>query len=740
MNVGPSAGDCGRLSFLTKMSLERLTPHAETRYFSKGVRISGGQQLCEAAYLILSGGCELRRTLPDGQQRVLQNLGPGTAFGGLEKIEGEEVWTTAFATADTIVLRMNCEKLDSLRAESNSVIQCSEATSLESGSGATATASTGTEIVSSATDPVRSATGTTRAERRRLPRQVVTLAFLSQQLPAATISEQLARGLCTETDSNVVLVRFATQDSSLAVARPGLPAPEFFLNGEFHMPSRVNKTIGGFFSVTLGIKDAEPPSPAGIASLVSHLSRHFRHVLIESIPSDSPVPWLIDLLVQSDLGYLFLPPTAQAVTHLDTVIREVCSVNNGAGIAASRRNCEFNVVSGATRTGQGATRTGQDARPVQLKPIGCLPANGPTRGFDLLAPSMSCPLHLFVRDCQNADLATELPPASARFNADIRRLAREIGGHLVGLALSSGAAKGFAHIGVIQVLEENGIDVDVVAGASMGAYVGSIWAHGSEGPELERIAREMEGRWALWTLIDPVFPPRQGFLRGYAVKKRLMRSIGDSHFSDMVRPLRIVAGNLATLERVVFSGGQVAEAVHASVAVPGICVPITIGNETYIDGGIVDPLPVDVLREMGVTRVIAVDVIPTPDRIRMGLQLERELAQNNVSRLRKFFHKALPVNQQLNYFAPGNLFEILMRSIQAAQIRVAEASCQLADVVLRPDIGSDRWGDCAKPGRFIALGREIALRHLAEIKELVARKEASSYEREFTPESVATVD
>jgi NTE family protein len=311
---------------------------------------------------------------------------------------------------------------------------------------------------------------------------------------------------------------------------------------------------------------------------------------------------------------------------------------------------------------------------------------------------------------------------------------------LVGLALSSGAAKGFAHIGVIQVLEENGIDVDVVAGASMGAYVGSIWAHGSEGPELERIAREMEGRWALWTLIDPVFPPRQGFLRGYAVKKRLMRSIGDSHFSELVRPLRVVAGNLATLERVVFSSGEVAEAVHASVAVPGICVPITIGNETYIDGGIVDPLPVDVLREMGVSRVIAVDVIPTPDRIRMGLQLERELAQNNVSRLRKLFRKALPLNQQLNYFAPGNLFEILMRSIQGAQIRVAEASCQMADVVLRPDIGSDRWGDCAKPAKFIALGREIALRHLAEIKELVARKEPSSYEREFTPESLAAID
>jgi Predicted esterase of the alpha-beta hydrolase superfamily len=494
------------------------------------------------------------------------------------------------------------------------------------------------------------------------------------------------------------------------------------------MPSRVKKTSGGFYSVTLGIKNSEPPSAAGIGSLVSRLSRQFRHVLIETVASDSAAPWLHELLVQSDLGYLFLPPTSEGVSHLDTVVKEVRSVNDGAS-PASRPNSESTAV-WATR---GAGR-------VQLRPIGCLPAGSSMRGFDLLAASMPCPLHLFVRDCQSRAFASESTPASALFNADIRRLAREIGGRLVGLALSSGAAKGFAHIGVIQVLEENGIDVDVVAGASMGAYVGSIWAHGSEGPELERIAREMEGRWALWTLIDPVFPPRQGFLRGYAVKKRLMRSIGESHFSELVRPLRVVAGNLATLERVVFSSGEVAEAVHASVAVPGICVPITIGGETYIDGGIVDPLPVDVLREMGVSRVIAVDVIPTPDRIRMGLQLERELAQNKASRLRRFFHKALPLNQQLNYFAPGNLFEILMRSIQGAQIRVAEASCQMADVVLRPDISSDRWGDCAKPAKFIALGREIALRHLAEIKELVARKEANSYEREYAPESMAAID
>jgi len=167
MNVGPSAGNRERLCFLTKSPLERLTPHAEPRYFSKGVRISGGQQLIEAAYLILSGGCEVRRTLPDGEQQVLENLGPGAAFGGLEKIEGEEVWTTVFATADTIVLRVERQRLDYLRGQFNSEIQSTGAvTSIEPGGSATETISSVSGEVSRATVATSSATMPARAEKR----------------------------------------------------------------------------------------------------------------------------------------------------------------------------------------------------------------------------------------------------------------------------------------------------------------------------------------------------------------------------------------------------------------------------------------------------------------------------------------------------------------------------------------------------------------------------------------------
>jgi NTE family protein len=539
------------------------------------------------------------------------------------------------------------------------------------------------------------------------PRHVVTLAFLAEQLPDSLISEQLARSLCAETEASVVLVRLESQDGTGMIndgAQPGL-----YLNGEFRLPPQVRKTDAGFYSLTLLCARSEPPTGSGMDSLLSQLSRHFRYVLIQTQVDERPASWLFELLLRSNLAYLFLKAAPQDVYHLDLVMRE------------ARARC----------------RNGG----VHVKPVGCLAKGEQIGGFDLLMERVAGPVHMFVRDCPRLDGAKETgfqTAAAGLFRADLRLLAREIGGCLVGLALSSGAAKGFAHIGVIQVLEENGIQVDVVAGSSMGAYVGALWAHGCDGRELERLARELEPRWALWTLVDPTFPPYRGFLRGFAVKKRLMQSIAHARFADLVRPLRVVAANLATLERVVFSSGEVATAVHASTAVPGICVPITIDGETYTDGGIVDPLPVDVLREMGVARVIAVNVIPTPERIRHGIQAELELARHNRMQERKFFGKAHPPERQANYFARGSMLEILLRSVQSGQIRMAEASCQQADLVLRPDIYDDRWLDYRHPGKFIALGRQAAERHLQEMQALVTRREVN-HESKFAPEPVATI-
>lgn len=514
--------------------------------------------------------------------------------------------------------------------------------------------------------------------------RVITLAFLSPALPAALLGRQIARALTAETDEPVALVQLTRPASGdTTTIRRGAVG----LSGEFPLPAEIPNGEHGYYSLTLG-ENGELYQPDWIPSLVEQLRRRFRYVLIQVVVDEVFGPSLIELLQQSNSGCLFVRAASEDVYHLDLLVREL-----------------------------------RDRHYIgQFKPVLCLRDGENVDGFDALIERVCRPVDIFIRGCPNGADPTGQPAGS--FAADARRLARGIGDCLLGLALSSGAAKGLSHIGVIQVLEENGIEVDVVAGSSMGAYVGAIWASGRQGPELESIAREMESRWAFWKLIDPVFPPRRGFVRGYGVKHNLQKSIGHIRFAELARPLHIVATNLATLERIVFSSGEVADAVHASIAVPGVCVPVSLGDETYVDGGIVDPLPVDVLRELGVARIIAVNAIPTPDRIKYCLQAERELAQLTKKRARQLVRKLIPAGEHLNYFAHGNILDILMRSIHGAQISMSETLSRQADIVLRPRICDDRWMDFRNPGPFIAAGRQIAEKHLPELKALVQKKTA----------------
>jgi NTE family protein len=525
--------------------------------------------------------------------------------------------------------------------------------------------------------------------------RVVTLTFLSSHSPASAFTAPLAQSLHTETGATVLLIRLA--DAANPAKPAEMPAANLVVNGSYGQLPQLLPAEAGFQLLNLKIGD-ESHRPGWIESLLENLRRRFDYILIEAASEELTAPSLFEFLLHSDTGYMFIRASNDDVYHLDLLVRELTPQLNNSN--------------------------------VELKPVLCLCEGEFVDGYDALIKRVAGPVEVFVRGCLKTPDDHGRPTGS--FHADLRRLAREISNSLVGLALSSGAAKGLSHIGVIQVLEENGIDIDIVAGSSMGAYVGAIWAAGINGQKLEEIAREMESPWALWSLIDPAFPPRQGFLRGYAIKRRLMRSIGHLRFAELQRPFRATATNLDTLERVVFSSGEVAAAIHASIAVPGICVPVKIDGETYVDGGIVDPLPVDVLRELGISRIIAVNAIPTPDRIRYCRQAEYELEQLSRKRAREVIRKWIPIGTHLNYFSRGNILEILLRSIHGAQVCMAETLGREADLVLRPEICDDRWVDFREPGRFIQPGRQIAERYLDEIKALTAKK-AVTHETTMEP-------
>jgi len=514
--------------------------------------------------------------------------------------------------------------------------------------------------------------------------RIITLASFLPAISGRLIADALAERLRRETNDSVLLVEFET-------AGPGVSLRDFSsvhptLNGEFCFPDRLRRGEGGFQRLELRVA-REGCEPGLVKPLLDHLRRHFRFVLLRvgAAVSDQA---LFECSTQSDSTYLFIRQSQQSLQDFNRLLHD-----------------------------PGSRFSGEWSR---LKAVLCLSGNESARVSPELVKKLGGTLHAYVRDCPpDSDDAVRPTGWTSLFDADLRRLAREIGRKRIGLALSSGGAKGLAHIGVIQVLEENGIEVDVIAGCSMGAYIGAVWGHGCDGGLMEKLAREVEGRWGLWNLVDPVFPPRTGFIRGVSIKGRLQRTIGAAHFSELARPIRVVATNLYSLGRAVFANGEVASAVHASFAIPGVCTPVVIEGEAYVDGGIADPLPVDVLEEMGINRIIAVNTIPTPAYLRCCLEMEREQESLHGRR-----HKILKrLNRRFNYFAPGNVLDVMMRAVHGAQIRVAEDASRRADVVLRPLSMDGHWYEFDKPAKFIAMGRRVAQEQLGEIRALIGRRE-----------------
>lgn len=285
----------------------------------------------------------------------------------------------------------------------------------------------------------------------------------------------------------------------------------------------------------------------------------------------------------------------------------------------------------------------------------------------------------------------------------------------LGVALSSGGARGLAHVGVLQVLEENGIEIHAIAGSSMGAYVGSLWAAGFSGRRLGELAAEMQSRRTLWRLADPILPPVKGLFRGLKAKAHLEQSLGQLRFEDLERALFVVALDIGTKERVVLRQGRISDAVHASCAMPGIIAPVRLDGRLCVDGGVIDPVPVGVLRKYAdVNRILAVSVIPTFADVDASARRARREEPQTV------FRRALHgLNQSLNVMAPGNAVDTFRQSIRAAQIRIAHDSVRGADLCLQPRHYYAPWHDYTHFERFIEAGRKAALDHLDAIRAML---------------------
>jgi|YNPBryBLVA2012_1023415.scaffolds.fasta_scaffold03287_4 NTE family protein len=177
----------------------------------------------------------------------------------------------------------------------------------------------------------------------------------------------------------------------------------------------------------------------------------------------------------------------------------------------------------------------------------------------------------------------------------------------IGLALSGGGARGLAHIGVLKVLEREGIPISCLAGTSMGGVIAAAYAAGLSVGLIEQEALRMSQRRHWLSLIDRT-PARRGLLQGQKVTEYLAQWLGHLTFDQLRLPLALVAVDLNSEQKVVLRSGSVLTAVRATIAVPGVFTPVELDGQMLVDGGLLDNLPADVAREMGADVVVAVDV------------------------------------------------------------------------------------------------------------------------------------
>lgn len=290
----------------------------------------------------------------------------------------------------------------------------------------------------------------------------------------------------------------------------------------------------------------------------------------------------------------------------------------------------------------------------------------------------------------------------------IARVARRICQRQVGIALSSGNARGFAHIGVLKVLQEEGIPIDMIAATSIGAIFAALFAAGRSTEQILEFAMNVQRQYNFFTGFrywDFGIPPRSGLIRGKATHEYIRKWLEDRSFADLEMPVHIVATDAISGEEVVFNTGPVADAVRASISVIGVFEPARIGHRFLIDGGAVNPVPTSVLQDKGCNIIIASSVIPN---------LQDRLHRKQARAAGK----------------PPNVFGIVLGALEIMESEIIKTRMSGVHVLIKPDIARYTTLDYSKAQEIIKLGEEAARAEVANIKQLLApRPRKRDYDR-----------
>ncbi len=685
--------------------------------YKKGEYIYREGDAADAFYIVSTGRLRVFSGA-QGQEKPLTVLHNGDSFGEISLLTGETHSATVEALNDTLVLQLEKKDFDEVINRIPSLVLYLS----------------------------RLLSKRLRAREHGAEFSEATIVAVygaAKGVGRTCFAVALAASLKRETGREVVVVGFSGRQGSpewlygpegsgrdTPSLPPGADSEETFEAAITHHPM-------GFSLLSAGELLSETSGERTIAPLLSFLTNRFSYIVLE-LPV-AVEPGVIKALVQSDLIYLVTDADKARVVRVKALLHQLESAMGGL---EQRVKIILNMMEGT-----GERLTAAEITQVLERPT----------AFTL--PHVSSPSGRLTSE----ELAHLLESRGSPYAVTVRHIARELGGLLVGLALGSGAALGLAHIGVLKVIEREKIPIDIIAGSSIGALVGGLWASGRSAEELEQMALRFKDPWdirrlfildlgipifavvmgavsavaigflgGVWTgilfgiIVSVAFglvlgPLSGGPIQGARLTARLEQDFAGKTFEDTWLPLKVVAANPMAREEVVFESGSLAEAVRASVSIPGIFKPVTRMGKICLDGGVVNPVPVSVLKRAGAHRVIAVNVFPTTAELAAHRQAQQ---RHRAERDAQLASRSLPfrlwfrIRQELIRSMSPLVFDVIMRSMQAMEHQIAEVSSREADLTLRPTVPGAHWLEFFNPEPFIRRGEEVALQYLPELKRI----------------------
>jgi len=720
----------------TEKQLHLIADQTRLVEYKKGEYVYQEGEAADAFYIVSTGRLRVF-SQTNGLEKTYTILHNGDSFGEISLLTGESHSATVQALNDTLVLRLEKKDFDH-------VIN---------------------RIPSLVLHLSRLLSKRLRTKERAHEFSEATIASIYSAVKGVgctCFAVALAANLRRETGQAVVIVDLGGSASSRQwLYGPAGPLQETLRTAaDPSLEERVDANLSthplGFGVFFAGDLLFDAAGEHVIAPLLSALINRFTYVLVDLPAEVSPA--VIKALTQSDVIYVVTDADKEHVTRTHALIHQVRSA---VGEAEQRVKVVLNNL---------AARSSERIGLFSLAPM-------PTERLSLteVSQQLGQPVNFALPyvSSESGQLTMEefarlLESRGSPYTVTVRYIARELGGLLVGLALGSGAALGLAHIGVLKVIEREGLPVDIIAGSSIGALVAGLWASGRSAAELEQMALRFKNPWDIRKLFVfdlglPIFslligtlvgilvawlaefwtgllfgfmltvaigvvlgPLAGGPIQGARLMAKLQEDFAGKTFEDTWLPLKIVASNPMAREEVVFDSGPIAEAVRASVSIPGIFKPVHHLGRVCLDGGVVNPIPVSVLKRSGAHHVIAINVFPTTPELTIYLEGIRRRRAEQEARLssRSFPVRFLAWLRQEGIRSVSPLvFDVIMRSMQSMEYQIADVACREADLTLRPTVPGSHWLEFFHPEKFIRRGEEVAMEHLAELRRLTRVKE-----------------